>query len=159
MIRCKFEDNGDGLLRHVTMGAIIINKERTKLLLGKRSPKITNGGKYNLPGGFLGRDETTSVAILREIYEETGYKAKIISLFRVNDNPFRPQEDRQNVDFAYIVEAGERVGKKDWESTEIKWFNMNNLPAENEFAFDHYETITLFLKYLKNPHPLPIIHT
>lgn len=159
MIKCTFEDNGTGLLRHVTMGAIIVNKERTKILLGKRSMKITNGGKYNLPGGFLGRDETTSEAILREVYEETGYEAKIISLFRINDNPNRPQEDRQNVDFAYIVEAGKRIGEKDWESTEVKWFDLDKLPDEKEFAFDHFETITLFIEHLKNPLPLPVIHT
>ena len=40
------------------------------ILLGKRSMKISNGGKYNLLGGFLGRDETTEQAVLREIKEE-----------------------------------------------------------------------------------------
>jgi ADP-ribose pyrophosphatase YjhB (NUDIX family) len=159
MIKCKFEDGGNGDLRHVTMGAIIVNQEKTQILLGKRSLKLTNGGKYNLPGGFLGRDETTSTAILREVLEETGYKARIVALFRINDRPDRPQEDRQNVDFAYIVEVTEKVGGRDWESTEIKWHDLNNLPTTKEFAFDHRETIDLFLNYLKNPHPLPIIRT
>lgn len=159
MIKCKFEDGGTGDLRHVTMGAIIVNKERTQILLGKRSLKLTNGGKYNLPGGFLGRDETTGEAIVREVLEETGYKGNIISLFRINDRPDRAQEDRQNVDFAYIVEVGEKVADMDWESTEIKWHDLNNLPPAEEFAFDHRETIDLFINYLKNPHTLPIIRT
>ncbi len=157
MINCAFEDGGKASLRHVTIGAIVVNRERTQILLGKRALKISNGGKYNLFGGFLGRDENTEQAILREIKEESGYVGKIISLFRVNESPKRPQEDRQNVDFAYIVEAQEKTGDKDWESTEIKWFDLNNLPPNEEFAFDHRETIDLYIKYLKNPFTLPII--
>ncbi|KKQ24377.1 MAG: Hydrolase, NUDIX family [Candidatus Roizmanbacteria bacterium GW2011_GWC2_37_13] len=158
MINCTFENGNKALLRHITIGAIVINKEKTKILLGKRSMKISNGGKYNLLGGFLGRDETTEQAVLREIKEESGYSGKIISLFRVNDSPYRAQEDRQNVDFAFIVEAQETIGKEDWESTEIKWFDLNNLPAKEQFAFDHRETIDLFLKFLNTPFPLLIIH-
>lgn len=159
MINCTFENGNQTSLRHVTIGALVVNKERTKILLGKRAKKIINPGKYNLLGGFLGRDENTEQAILREIKEESGYAGKIVSLFRITDAPTRPQEDRQNVDFAYIVEAIELIGDKDWENTEIKWFDLNNLPPEEEFAFDHRETIDLFIKYLKTPFPLPIIRT
>lgn len=159
MIKCKFENGNGADLRHVTTGAIVVNRDRTKILLGRRSLKISNGGKYNLPGGFLNRDETTSEAILREVFEETGYKGKIISLFRINDSPKRPQEDRQNVDFAYVIEAEEKTGQQDWESTEIKWFDLDKLPAPEEFAFDHRETIDLYIEYLKNPRSLPIIRT
>ena len=157
MIICTFEDKGAGQLRHVTTGAIIVNQERNKILLAKRSSKILNGGKYCLPGGFLSRNETTVQCVLREVKEETGYQGKIISLFRINSNPVRPQEDRQNVDFAYIVEAQEKSDNHDWENTEIKWFNISNLPKPEEFAFDHFETIELYIKYLKQPFTLPIV--
>src|SRR3972149_4724601 len=155
MINCTFEDGGKATLRHVTVGAIVLNREKNKILLGKRAPRLTNGGKYNLIGGFLDRNETTSQVVLREVLEETGYRAKIISLFRINDSPNRSKEDRQNVDFAFIVEAQNKVGEMDDESSEVKWFDLNDLPREEEFAFDHFETINLYKDYVKSPRPLP----
>lgn len=157
MINCTFEDGGKASLRHVTVGAIVLNRERNKILLGKRAPHLLNGGKYNLIGGYLDRNETTSQVVLREVLEETGYNARIIVLFRINDSPNRPREDRQNVDFAFIVEALDKVGEMDNESTEVKWFDLESLPDPDEFAFDHYETVQLYKDYVKTKRPLPII--
>ena len=110
-----------------------------------------------MPGGFLDRDETTSVAILREIREETGYSAKIISLFRIVDKPDRLGEDRQNVTFIFLVRALKKKGEHDHEVTQAEWFKIDNLPKSTEFAFDHYEHIELYRKYLKKKFPLPLI--
>ncbi len=94
--------------------------------------------------------------MLRELKEETGYEGKIISLFRINDDPGRPRGDNQNVDFVYLVEAQERTGDPDKESSEIKWFDLESLPKEKDFAFDHYENIILYFDYLKKQFNLPI---
>lgn len=56
MITCTFEDGGRGKLRHAVVNAIILKEN--KILLVKRSPKITEGGKWGLVGGFMDRDET-----------------------------------------------------------------------------------------------------
>jgi 8-oxo-dGTP diphosphatase len=157
MIKCQFENGNKACLRHITIGAIILNKTRDEILLVKRAPNLSNPNKYALPGGFLERDEDTATAALREALEETGYKIKIIAPFRINDNPNRPKEDRQNVDFIYLTEATERVKLPDKEISEVKWFKLNNLPREDEFAFDHLENIKLYLTYLKQPFSLPLI--
>lgn len=158
MIYCYWDKKPDRKvsLRHVTIDAVALNKERNKILLVKRALNMSNPGKWALPGGYLDRGENTAKGVLRELKEETGYEGKIINLFRVNDNPDRAQEDAQNVDFVYLVEAGEKSGKPDAESTEIKWFKFDELPASGEFGFDHYENIELYLKYLEKPFNLPI---
>ncbi len=46
-----------------------------RILLGARRV-MPNVGKLNLPGGFVGPDETFEEAIERELYEELGLKAK-----------------------------------------------------------------------------------
>jgi len=144
MITCQFEDGSKANLRHVTMDAIVIKDN--KLLLTKRTVgKLLEGGKYALPGGHLDRDEDTKQGVLRELKEETGYEGKIISLFRIIDKPDRKGEDRQNVDFVYLIEAGEKTSDPDDEVSEVKWFSLNNLPDENHIAFDHWETIQLYL--------------
>ncbi len=144
-------------LRHVTVDAVLLNKERNRILLVKRSSIVRNPGKWVFPGGYLERDENTVKGVLRELLEETGYGGKIINLFRVNDNPDRIGEDAQNVDFVYLIEAGERIGKPDNESSEMKWFGFDELPGSEEFGFDHFENTELVRKYLEHPFNLPIL--
>ena len=154
MIKCAFEDGGQGNLRHVVVDMIVVKDNQ--ILLVKRAPHLSNGNKYALIGGFLERDETTSEGALREIMEETGYKAKIVSLFRIIDNPNRRGEDRQNISFVYLVKPLEKIGTPDNEVKELKWFDLDKLPSPVEFAFDHLDNIKMYIDYLKKPRPLPI---
>ncbi len=143
MIKCIFEDGGEGYLRHVCVDVLVL-KDR-KILLVKRTGKLLEGGKWGLVGGFVGRGETLIQAVEREIEEETGLKVKNITHLRVKDSPDRPKEDRQNIAFVYYCEAVEKVGQKDWESDEVKWFDLNDLPPKEEIAFDHYDDVKLYL--------------
>ncbi|PIS09710.1 hypothetical protein COT75_00790 [Candidatus Beckwithbacteria bacterium CG10_big_fil_rev_8_21_14_0_10_34_10] len=154
MITCFWEDKNKAFLRHVTVTALVIKKN--KILLVKRSSSVPNPKKYCIPGGFLERDETARNGILREIKEETGYQAKVISLFRVNDNPKRRKEDRQNVDLVFLVKPLKIVQKPDKEVKKTQWFDLNMIPLEKDFAFDHRDNILLYRKYLKKKFVLPI---
>lgn len=138
MISCTFEDGKPAVrgLRHVTVGALVIN-EHNQVLLVKRPQYLHNGGKYTIPGGFLDRNETTQEGAIRELREETGYEGEIVSLFTVNDNPNRPKEDRQNVDFLYVIKIKSGSQTLNREVTYIRWFDKDNLPKEGMFAFDH----------------------
>jgi 8-oxo-dGTP diphosphatase len=157
MINCIFEDGNKASLRHVTVNSIVVN-EKNEVLLVKRSPHLTNGNKYGLPGGFLDRDETTEEAALRELREETGYTGKIVKLFQIVDNPNRPKEDRQNVDFRYIVElvGGEKTEND--EVSRIEWISLDDLPKEEDRAFDHIESLDLYKKYITKSFELPVIN-
>lgn len=155
MISCTFEHGNEALLRHVVVDALLMKDGQ--ILLIKRADSLLEGGKWALPGGFLDRDETTIDATKREVMEESGYEVTDITLFRIIDNPDRPHEDRQNVAFIYICQAGEKNGKHDWEVSAQKWFDLNNLPEKSQIAFDHYENIELYKKYTREKHTLPII--
>ena len=144
MITCTFEDGGKGSHRHVDVDALIVDKG--KVLLIKRADHLTNGGKYAFPGGFLDRDETAEQAVVREALEETGYTVEVEKLFKIIDKPDRPQDDRQNIAFIYIVKSIGKTGEADAESSEVKWFSLGDLPSEKEFAFDHYQTIQEYKK-------------
>ena len=154
MITCTFENGGKGSLRHVVVNAIIIKDN--KILLAKRSEKIKEGGKWCLAGGFMNRDEGLAEALGREVFEETGYKIKSAYLFTIIDIPKRRGSDWQNVDFLYVCEAGEKEGSLDWETSEIKWFDLDNLPSQEEIAFDHFQVINLYLEN-KNKTPLEVL--
>ncbi|NCQ65851.1 MAG: hypothetical protein COZ34_03750 [Candidatus Pacebacteria bacterium CG_4_10_14_3_um_filter_34_15] len=155
MIRCKWEDGNDALLRHVTVDTLVLKED--KILLIKRTGKLLEGGKWGLLGGFVERDENLKEAVAREVLEESGYKVKNIRLLTVRDNPDRPKEDRQNISFVFLCEALEKVGESDWEVDDQKWFSFTEIPSEELIAFDHYKNIELYKKYLKESLVLPIL--
>lgn len=157
MITCKFEDGDPAMLRHVVLHAIV--ERDGQLLLEKRAGDILESGKWALPGGFLDRDETAAEGILRELKEETGWAGRVVSLFRINSNPDRPREDRQNVAFEFIIEPLERVTVADTgEASKVEWVPIANLHPLETFAFDHGETIKLYLSYRKKPFTLPLLY-
>lgn len=157
MITCNWEDGDPALLRHVTTAAIVMN-DKNEVLLLKRSATITNPNRLTIPGGFLDRDETTEEGVLRELREETGFEGKIKMLFEIVDKPNRPKEDRQNVEFRYIVEltgGKEKIAPE--EVAYLKWYSENDLPSDEKFAFDHLPTLKRYYEYLRKPFPLPIM--
>jgi ADP-ribose pyrophosphatase YjhB (NUDIX family) len=149
MITCKFENNDNALLRHVTVDCLVLREG--KILLAKRSDQLLEGNKWSLIGGFVERDESLIQAAEREIMEETGWKSKNIKLLRIKDSPNRPKEDRQNISFVYICDAVEKIGEKDAESNATEWFDLTNLPHKEDFAFDHFDDIEFYLSGSRKP--------
>jgi ADP-ribose pyrophosphatase YjhB (NUDIX family) len=155
MITCTFENGGHAKLRHVVTHAIV--EKNGALLLEKRTGDILETGKWALPAGYLERDETAGEGMLRELYEETGWKGKIISLFRVNTRPARPQEDRQNIVFEFLIEPVEKTGEPDEESSAVEWIPIEKISSLGELAFDHGESVALYLAYRQKTFPLPLL--
>lgn len=154
MITCTFEDGGIGYLRHAVVDNIVV--KNNQILLVKRSPKLsTEPGKWVLPAGYMERDEYLQQAAKREILEETGYTVKNITLLTINHHPNQPGNDRQNICFVFFCEAVKKIGEKDWESSEVKWFDLDTLPDPSEIGFDHLDDIQLYKKYMEKKFQLP----
>lgn len=158
MIHCTFENGTPASpgLRHVTVGAIAVN-DKHEVLLVKRSGKFSRPNTWTVPGGFLDRDRTTDEAVLKELQEEAGVTGEIVCLFHVNDNPGRPKEDRQNVDFIYVVKVEGGSFRENEETTQAVWFDKNSLPKEEDFAFDHRAVILKYFAYREKSFPLPLV--
>jgi ADP-ribose pyrophosphatase YjhB (NUDIX family) len=155
MITCAFEKGYSAKLRHVVVHAIV--EKNNGILLVKRTGDLLESGKWGLPGGYLDRDETAPEGALRELFEETGWKGEVISLFRLNTNPNRPHEDRQNISFDYVIRPTERTGSPDHESSAVSFVPLDSLLPFDEYAFDHGDTIRMYLEYRKNHTQLPIL--
>ncbi len=159
MITCTFENKNSTSLRHLTVNAIVIRDNQ--VLLGKRGAfkgkPLLESGKWGLLGGFFDRDENLTQAVKREVMEESGWEINNLKLFHINDNPHRPKEDRQNVDIIFIANAVKQIKTSDEEVSQLQWFDLNKLPAKEEMAFDHGDSIALYKKYLKENFPLPVL--
>jgi len=145
MITCIFENNNKTSLRHITVNAIVMKDDC--VLLGKRGTvngkKISEYGKWGLLGGFMGRGETLIECLKREVMEESGWQITDIKLLKINDNPNRPREDRQNVDFIYTAKAVHQVKKGDEEVLQLQWFPLDKLPPKEQIAFDHADALQI----------------
>ena len=160
MITCKFEDGGEAKLRHITVNAVVVKDNQ--VLLGKRGTynngkPLLEAGKYALLGGFFNRDESLEEALKREVLEESGWEIDNLRLLRVNDDPNRPHEDRQNVDIIFSADAIRQSGKSDEEVSSLEWFDLEKLPAQETVAFDHYDSLTIYKKSLKGEVKLPLV--
>jgi 8-oxo-dGTP diphosphatase len=159
MIKCAFENGSSTYLRHATVDGIILRGN--EVLLNKRGSfdgkPILESGKWGLIGGFIDRDETISEAFQREAMEEAGCKVTNIRLLRVNDNPNRPKEDRQNITFVLVADFVSMIDSSSEEVQELKWFNFDNLPTKEEIAFDHSDDLNMFKEYLKDKGSLKIL--
>ncbi len=155
MITCYYEDGNEASLRHAVVDSLVIKDGQ--ILMVKRNKKLLEGGKWGVVGGFMERDESCQEAAEREIYEETGWEVKDISLIAINDNPNRPNEDRQNIAFIFVCQAVKQTGKPDWEADEVKWFDLDEVPNDEQIAFDHADFIKLYRQYLKKSFELPVL--
>jgi 8-oxo-dGTP diphosphatase len=155
MIRCTFENGGGAALRHVVVHAVA--EREGALLLVKRAARLSEGGKWGLPGGFLDRGESLPEGVRRELREETGWDGRVERLLRINSRPDRPREDRQNVAFDFVVTPLERIGEADDESSEVAWVPIEALPPLESLAFDHGDTVRLYLAARGRPAGAPIV--
>jgi 8-oxo-dGTP diphosphatase len=144
MILCTFENGGTGNLRHVIVDGLVFKND--KILFVKRDIKLSEGGKWGVPGGYVNLNENLEEAIIREVFEETGYRVSDLKLFTIIDNPKRRNDEKQNIGFVFICNALEKDGEPDKESTEQKWFDLDNLPSQEEMAFDHSQIIKAYLR-------------
>ena len=147
--------NDEGIKQRVAAKAVI---ESEGGILALHPSAIDTNRNWHIPGGI--RDtlsEPLQQTAVREVMEETGWEIDDLVLFRINDNPGRPKEDRQNIDFIFIAKAINRTGSHDDEVREVKWFPLGDLPPMDQIAFDHGEDLEMYLKHLKIPMTLPIL--
>ena len=59
-----------------------------RLLLVKLTPRTPSPGSWSLPGGGIDHGEHPADAVIRELYEETGLRGRVVELLDV-DSHFR----------------------------------------------------------------------
>ncbi len=166
-IRFRFADNSYDLIKETkylrkdfTATGYVVNPERTKILVIFHN-KLQ---KWLPAGGHLERNELPHEAALREVYEETGVKACVISDdpdFNLNGivdcqipRPYTvlyqiiPQNSKDDehihVDFIYAMEAEESDIKIQVEEvSRVGWLTKNEILNSNCF-----DSVKSFVKIL-----------
>lgn len=127
-------------MRHFCASTFIINPEDKKILLVKHK----KNRRWTQPGGHIELDETPEECALREAYEETGVKVKLIGdRFPREEDFIRPlgiQKNRHSdgdmhVDIIYaavpVNDTQEILNVE--ESDDIGWFSREELDRIDAF--------------------------
>lgn len=117
---------GHAPIMAVAAMGILYNEEKG-LLLEKR----TDTGEWCTPGGAIELGESLEEALKREIKEETNLDIANPKLFDIKANVHMVYPNKDEVYYTDVVyEINEFLGdlKPDKESTELKFFDLDNLP-------------------------------
>ena len=119
-------------------GAVIKND---MILLVKRKHQPFKG-KWALPGGFVEYGEKVEDAVVREVFEETGLKTKIVDLVGVYSDPGRDPRGH-TVTIVYLLEVVDGELKEGDDASDVKFFDLKRLPT---LSFDHDKIIKDILR-------------
>ena len=121
-------------------------KNKSKLLILKRSDKVRS--MKNLWSGVSGIIENNEIPVNRakiEIFEEVGIRENKIELIKSVEKIkiLSPQYENHEWEiFSFLFETKETKIKLNWENSEFKWINKNELK--------NYQTVPSLDKILFN---------
>lgn len=125
--KCGFEFFQDS--KPVAAG-IILNA-RGEVLLVKRA-RAPHKGQWAMPGGFLHAGEHPEVGVKRELYEETGLRARIDRFIGIYVEHYTYKGHRfysQNTYYLMHATGSTKIKLDLSENTHAKWFNIHTLPT------------------------------
>jgi 8-oxo-dGTP diphosphatase len=114
-------------LRKAGVWAIIQCADTGKVLLGKRSSVVNNGGAWNFFGGRVDRGESPRTALLRELVEEAGLRVKEKQLVKLGQGRHRSGDRELHY---YLLRLEREVAPRlNREHSNFGWFKPGRLPA------------------------------
>ncbi|HUW24608.1 MAG TPA: NUDIX domain-containing protein [Patescibacteria group bacterium] len=115
--------------------------------------------RWQLPKGWINEGEKTEAAAIREVAEEGGVKAKIISkidsikIFFSNTFEGKPEEKILKTIAFYLMEyLGEKANGHDEEVAEVAWLPFEEAKGRLTFKSEK-EVLTKAKEILENPLP------
>jgi 8-oxo-dGTP diphosphatase len=124
--------------RAVSAGGIIFKKDKEEIWVALISPRE---GVWALPKGLVEKEKREETAI-REVFEETGLKGKVLDELGYIDYWFFDKREMAKIHkyvYFYLLEYEEGTTENhDWEVLEAKWFPLKEAkkvltyPSERE---------------------------
>ncbi|CAA6803121.1 MAG: MutT domain protein-like [uncultured Sulfurovum sp.] len=118
----------------IGVGAVVINKQNELLMVRDRIH--TSRSIYKLPGGMLEDAQSLEEGVIREVWEETGIKGKLVKMVAIlNSHPFT--FNKSNMYVVFQLEAlSEEINVIDTHEIEFALW----MPLEKFFAHDEMST-------------------
>jgi 8-oxo-dGTP diphosphatase len=118
---------------------ILLNKGKNLVLIRRKNPPFQ--GELALPGGFVDIGETIEEACIREAYEETNIKIKLIKLIGVFSDPKRdPRGHTVSIAFLCAPETKDEKPQAKDDAIALEIVPLTKI-SSLKLAFDHLEII------------------
>lgn len=117
----------------IGVGAVVINEKNELLMVRDRIH--TSNSIYKLPGGMLEHAQSLEEGVVREVWEETGIKAKLIKMVSVlNSHPFT--FNKSNIYIVFQLEAkSTKINVVDTHEIEFAlWMPLDEFFAHKEMS-------------------------
>jgi ADP-ribose pyrophosphatase YjhB (NUDIX family) len=94
--------------------------------------EVVDSNRWTLPGGWADVNQTPAQSVVREVFEESGYRVKAIKLAAVWDRARQAQPAMAfsvvRMFFICTLEGGSPMTSL--ETSEVGWFSENDIPME-----------------------------
>ena len=129
----------------VGVGAIVIDAGRVLLLRRKKEPER---GRWGIQGGTVEFGEIIEEAAKRELKEELGIEAEIVTLLGVTDH-IVPEEGVHWVSPVFLarITSGTPRNAEIEKHSEMRWFDLDDLPEEVTLTTEN--AVRLLDEYLR----------
>lgn len=137
----------------VIVGGII--EKDNKILMVKEAKKRCYG-QWSFPAGHLEKNESIKDGAIREVFEETGCKVKLIGVLPVQ-HEFSNDDNLIMIRFVASIEE-ENIKFNEQEILDVKWIDINEIKKMKKDELRGYDLSLNFLKDYeeKNIYPLQI---
>ena len=132
-----------------TGSAVVVRDEKGRILLQQRK----DNGNWGLPGGCQDLGERLETTAVRELYEETGIKAKEEDLVLINVLSGEPRKRTYpNGDIVYNnstiylldINLEEVKIKENYESIKLQFFDIDKIPSN----LHDWDEIDEYIRYI-----------
>lgn len=136
----------------IVSGCVI--KRNNKILMVKEAKKICYG-KWNFPAGHVDEKELITDAAIREVYEETGCKVKLIGVLPISTIVFNNERTIVRITFtAEILEENIKFDPN--EILDVQWIDIENLKNMTEQELRGHDSALQCIKDLEDEKIYPL---
>lgn len=130
----------------VDIVVLAIGQARPSVLLVRRGWEPF-AGRWALPGGFVGIDESLDAAARRELEEETGLAGLTLEQLHAFGEPQRdPRERVISITYLAVLSDARPAIRPGSDAADADWFDVEDLP---DLAFDHDDMVALAREQLR----------
>lgn len=136
-LRCAGDCGGDWYANPKPTANVLVERAGDRRLLLVRRGRDPFLGRWDIPGGFVEDGEEARDAARRELREETNLDVRITGFVGVFGDRYGGDRAEHTCNLFWVGEVDDpELAVPASDVTEVGWFSAEELPADEELAFD-----------------------